>query len=50
MANELRRGPGMKAGQVVATGSFSGFFPVEIGQEIVAEFEGIGKASATFVK
>jgi 2-keto-4-pentenoate hydratase len=50
MANELRRGPGMKAGQVVATGSFSGFFPVEIGQEIVAEFEGIGKASAMFVK
>jgi 2-keto-4-pentenoate hydratase len=50
MANELRRGPGMKAGQVVATGSFSGFFPVEIGQEIVAEFEGVGKASAMFVK
>ena len=50
MANQLRRGPGMKAGQVVATGSFSGFFPVEIGQEIVAAFEGIGKASATFVK
>jgi 2-keto-4-pentenoate hydratase len=40
----------MKAGQVVATGSFSGFFPVEVGQEIVAEFEGIGTASATFVK
>jgi 2-keto-4-pentenoate hydratase len=50
MANQLRRGPGMKACQVVATGSFSGFFPVEIGQEVVAEFEGVGKASATFVK
>jgi 2-keto-4-pentenoate hydratase len=49
MANQLRRGPGMKAGQVVATGSFSGFFPVGAGQEIVAEFEGVGKASATFV-
>ena len=50
MANQLRHGPGMKAGQVIATGSFSGFFPVEAGQEIVAEFEGIGKASATFVR
>ena len=50
MANQLRHGPGLKAGQVVATGSFSGFFPVEIGQEIVADFEGVGKAVATFVK
>jgi 2-keto-4-pentenoate hydratase len=50
LANQLRRGPGMKAGQVVATGSFSGFFPVEIGQEIVAEFEGIGSATAMFVQ
>jgi 2-keto-4-pentenoate hydratase len=50
MANQLRRGPGMKAGQVVATGSFSGFFPVEMGQVIVAEFEGVGQATATFVK
>jgi 2-keto-4-pentenoate hydratase len=50
LANQFRNGPGLKAGQVVATGSFSGFFPVEIGQEIVADFEGLGKASATFVK
>jgi 2-keto-4-pentenoate hydratase len=50
LANQLRRGPGMKAGQVVATGSFSGFFPVEIGQQIVAEFEGVGSATAMFVK
>jgi 2-keto-4-pentenoate hydratase len=50
MANQLRHGPGMKAGQVVATGSFSGFFPVEIGQQIVADFEGVGKAMAMFVK
>ncbi len=50
MANQLRHGPGLKAGQVVATGSFSGFFPVEIDQEIVADFEGVGKAVATFVK
>ena len=50
LANYLRKGPGLKAGQVVATGSFSGFFPVELGQQIVTEFEGIGKATATFVK
>ncbi len=50
LANYLRKGPGLKAGQVVATGSFSGFFPVEIGQQIVADFEGVGKAIATFVK
>jgi 2-keto-4-pentenoate hydratase len=49
LANQLRRGPGMKAGQVVATGSFSGFFPVEVGQLIVADFEGVGQAHATFV-
>lgn len=48
-ANELRDGPGMKAGQIVATGSFSGFFPVQVGQAIEAEFEGIGRAAAQFV-
>ena len=50
LANWLRKGPGLKAGQVVATGSFSGFFPVEIGQRIVADFEGVGSAEAMFVK
>ena len=50
LANQLRKGPGLKAGQVVATGSFSGFFPVEIGQQIVADFDGVGTASAMFVK
>ncbi len=50
LANYLRHGPGLKAGQIVATGSFSGFFPVEIGQEIVANFDGVGSATATFVK
>ena len=49
LANELRHGPGLKAGQVVATGSFSGFFPVEVGQQVVADFEGVGQAAATFV-
>jgi len=50
LANELRHGPGMQAGQVVATGSFSGFFPVALDQKIVAEFAGLGRVEATFVK
>jgi 2-keto-4-pentenoate hydratase len=49
LANELRRGPGLKTGQVVATGSFSGYFPVEVGQQVVADFEGVGQAMATFI-
>ncbi|MBM3526665.1 MAG: hypothetical protein FJX62_01110 [Alphaproteobacteria bacterium] len=49
MANQLRRGPGLKAGQVVATGSFAGFFPVQIGQRIVSNFEGFGQVEAMFV-
>jgi 2-keto-4-pentenoate hydratase len=50
MVNELRHGPGLKAGQIVATGSFSGFFPVELGQRITAEFAGLGRVEAMFVK
>lgn len=49
LANELRHGPGLKAGQFVATGSFSGYFPVEIDQTITAEFEHIGRVQAKFV-
>jgi 2-keto-4-pentenoate hydratase len=50
LANELRRGPGLQAGQTVATGSFTGFFPAEIGQPITAEFAGLGRVKATFVR
>jgi 2-keto-4-pentenoate hydratase len=50
LANELRHGPGLKAGQTVATGSFTGFFPVEIDQLITAEFEGLGEVQSTFVR
>jgi len=49
LANELRRGPGLQAGQVVATGSFSGFLPVQANQWVTAEFHGIGQATAMFV-
>jgi 2-keto-4-pentenoate hydratase len=49
LANLLRNGPGLRAGQIVATGSFTGFFPVKVGQLITAEFQGFGQAQATFV-
>lgn len=49
LANELRDKGGLKTGQFVATGSFSGYFPVELNQRIVAEFEHIGRVEATFV-
>jgi 2-keto-4-pentenoate hydratase len=50
MVNELRHGAGLKAGQIIATGSFSGFFPVDLGQRITAEFAGLGRVEAMFVK
>lgn len=49
LANELRHGPGLKAGDVVATGSFSGYFAVEVGQTVTAEFEHVGRVEAKFV-
>ncbi|MEJ0015837.1 MAG: hypothetical protein WDN25_04615 [Acetobacteraceae bacterium] len=48
LANQLRRGEGLKQGQIVATGSFSGFFPVEADQPVAAHFEGFGSVEATF--
>jgi 2-keto-4-pentenoate hydratase len=50
LVNEMRRGAGLPAGQILATGSFTGFFPVEIDQTITAEFEGLGQVQATFVR
>lgn len=50
LANEMRNSDGLKKGQVVATGSFSGFFPVEVDELITANFPGVGQASARFVK
>lgn len=48
LANEMRHREGMKAGQIVATGSFTGHHKVEPDQPIVGEFEGFGHAEATF--
>ncbi|MDH3737943.1 MAG: hypothetical protein OER92_02030 [Alphaproteobacteria bacterium] len=49
LANEMRHRDGLRAGQLLATGSFSGFFPVEVGQKITAEFENFGTVEAIFV-
>lgn len=48
LANMLRHGEGLKQGQVVATGSFSGFFPVRADEPVTVEFRGFGSAEATF--
>lgn len=50
LANELRTQSGLKAGQFVATGSFSGYFPVDPDQTVLAEFEHIGRVEASFAK
>ena len=49
LANEMRHRSGLRAGQLLATGSFTGFFPVAIGQTITAEFENFGTVEAMFV-
>jgi len=49
LANEMRRREGLQAGQLLATGSFTGFFPVAVGQRITAEFAGFGAVEAMFV-
>lgn len=49
LANEMRHRGGMRAGQIMVTGSFSGFFEVKADEPITAAFEGFGSATATFV-
>jgi 2-keto-4-pentenoate hydratase len=48
LANEMRHRGGMRAGELMVTGSFSGFFEVEPDQPVTAEFVGFGSAEATF--
>ncbi|MEK9660318.1 MAG: hypothetical protein VW644_01035 [Alphaproteobacteria bacterium] len=48
LANIMRRRQGLMTGQLLATGSFTGFFKVEPGQTIVADFAGFGRVSARF--
>ena len=49
MANEMRHRGGMRAGELLVTGSFSGFFEVEPDEAVTADFVGFGSAEATFV-
>jgi len=46
LANHFRTGQGLKAGQVVTTGSFSGLACVRPGQSIRATFNGLGSVAA----
>ena len=48
LANEMRHRDGLRAGELLVTGSFSGFFEVEADQPVTAEFVGFGSAEATF--
>lgn len=49
LVNERRRAEGLRAGQLLVTGSFTGFFEVEPDETVVAEFEGFGSAFCTMV-
>lgn len=48
LVNRLRHRGGLRAGQLLVTGSFSGFFEVPADEPVIAEFEGLGSAEATF--
>lgn len=48
LANAMRRRRGLRAGELLVTGSFSGFFEVEPDVPVTAEFGGFGVAQATF--
>jgi 2-keto-4-pentenoate hydratase len=49
LANTLRHRGGLTAGQIMVTGSFTGFFAAPAGEAVTAEFVGFGSAEATFV-
>jgi 2-keto-4-pentenoate hydratase len=48
LANVLRHEDGLKQGQILATGSFSGFFQVTADVPVTVEFDGFGSAEAIF--
>lgn len=50
LANIMRRREGLRAGEVLVTGSFAGFYEVEPDEPVTAEFVGFGSAEATFVR
>lgn len=50
LANELRDGPGLLAGQVVTTGALNGLHPVAAGDVVTADFEGFSRLDLRFFK
>lgn len=46
LANHRRKGFGLRAGAMVATGSFTGAVPFNHGEEVMVSIEGIGRAVA----
>jgi 2-keto-4-pentenoate hydratase len=46
--NRMRRGAGIRAGEVIITSSSTSFFPVSAGTVIRATYEGLGEVSASF--
>jgi 2-keto-4-pentenoate hydratase len=50
LANHFRNDRGLKAGEVVTTGSFSGLARVEPGQKVKVTVEGLGSVQAHFKK
>ena len=48
LANEMRHRGGVKRGELLVTGSFSGFFEVPADDPVTVEFVGFGTAEATF--
>lgn len=50
LANELRSSEGLKAGQVVSTGTCTGFYKAEMAAKVQADFGKLGKVSFTLVK
>jgi 2-keto-4-pentenoate hydratase len=49
LANQMRHRGGLRKGQVLVTGSFSGFFEVAADETVTAEFVDFGSAEATIV-
>jgi 2-keto-4-pentenoate hydratase len=48
LANEMRSGPGLRAGQIVTAGTFSGLLFTKPGHTISIDFEGFGAVEVRF--
>jgi len=48
LANEMRHRSGLHSGELLVTGSFTGFFPVQADEPVTAEFVGFGSVQATY--